>query len=618
MRKTGKYQAVKWLGTLLIVMCTLAPGYAQGTDGFGIIPAPVSLQARPGTFGPGAHTRIAYDDSSALPVARMCRDFLSRHYHLDLRLVPEKASGSDDRILFSSAGYADPDTESYRLEVHPGGIRVSGRGAGLFYGLQSLMQLFPLHPGARLSIPCVQIADHPRYPYRGLMLGESYHFFPVSFVKELIDEMSRYKLNTLHWHLTDDNGWRIQIKRYPQLTETGAWRRETQIGHDGNAFDGVRYGGYYTQDEIRDIVRYAAERHVTIIPEIEMPGHCMAALASYPWLGCTGGPYEVATAWGIYKDIYCPSDSTFGFLENVLTEVMDLFPSHYIHIGGDEVPKDTWKQSAFCQSLMQKEGLKTEEELQSYFIRRIESFVRSRGREIIGWDEILEGGLAPHATVESWRGIDGGIAAARQGHDVIMAPTDYVYFDYLQGKEDEEPIAIGGFNPLEKVYSFDPTPAALTVAQQKHILGVEACIWTEFMATAGKVEYMVFPRLMALSEVGWSLPARKDYSNFRTVRLPVHLATLDTSDILYRVPEVIGLADTTLHGSQVTFTLRPSVAGGKVYYTLDGYDPDETTFLYEGPFTVRVPQGQKRTVKARVFAPSGKCSTVTTTQIQNP
>lgn len=618
MKTTGTYRAVKCLWSLLIVICALVQGRGQGMGDLGIIPAPASVDILTDSFGLGPRTRIAYDDPSALPVARMFRDFLSLHYHLDLPLVREKGSGSGSRILFSAAGYADPDTESYRLEVTAGGVRVTGAGPGLFYGLQSLMQLFPLHPAGRLTIPGVKIADHPRYPYRGLMLGESYHFFPVAFVKELLDEMSRYKLNTLHWHLTDDNGWRIEIKRYPRLTEIGAWRKETQIGHDGNAFDSKCYGGYYTQDEIRDIVRYAAERHITIVPEIEMPGHCMAALASYPWLGCTGGPYEVATAWGVYKDIYCPSDSTFEFIEHVLTEVMSLFPSYYIHIGGDEVPKDTWKQSTFCQSLMKKQGLKTEDELQSYFIRRIESFVRSRGREIIGWDEILEGGLAPHATVESWRGTDGGIAAARQGHDVIMAPTDYVYFDYLQGKGDEEPIAIGGFNPLEKVYSFDPTPAALTPAQQKHVLGVEACIWTEFMGTARKVEYMVFPRLLALSEVGWSLPGRKDYQRFLTSRLPAHLAKLDTSDILYRVPEVIGLADTTLHGPQFTFSLMPSVAGGKIYYTLDGYDPDESTLPYDGPLTVRVPEGQKRTVKARVFSPSGKRSPVTTTQIENP
>lgn len=602
----------------IFVLGSLVALHAQVNGDLGIIPAPCAVKTGPGNFVLNPDIRITYGDDGDRQVAEWLHDFLKTHYELDVSVKQERTGGKPGEIRFSSIGYKNKDSESYQIAITPTGIGVSGRGPGLFYGLQSLIQLFPLHYAGPLSLPCAEISDHPRYHYRGVMLGDSYHFYPVPFVKKLIDLMSEYKLNTLHWHLTDDNGWRIQIKKYPLLTQVGAWRTETQIGHDGDAFDGQRYGGYYTQAEVREIVRYAAARHVTIIPEIEMPGHCLAALASYPWLGCTGGPYHVATAWGIYKDIYCPTDSTFHFLENVLTEVMGLFPSHYIHIGGDEVPKDTWKASIFCQQLMKKEGLKTENELQSYFIRRIEKFVRSKGREIIGWDEILEGGLAPHATVESWRGTSGGIAAARLGHDVIMAPTDHVYFDYLQGKESEEPIAIGGYNPLADVYAYDPTPQELTVREKKHILGVEACIWTEFMPTTQKVEYMIFPRLMALSEIAWSEPDRKDYQDFSTVRLPLHLARLDTSSILYRVPEVIGLKDTTLSGSRFTLRMKPSVMGAKVYYTLDGYEPDRTTFIYDQPLVITVPKGQQRTLKVRVITPSGKTSNVTTTLLVNP
>lgn len=601
------------LGTFTIVN-------AQSADpNLGIIPAPLSVKITGGNFTlrGNDHIAIIYGSSSDERIARLFHSFLEQHYELDLPVYNKKDKHTKKIISFSSINYKTTNKESYTLTITPNRISILGKEAGLFYGLQSLMQLFPLKVTQTLMIPCADIIDSPQYKYRGMMLGDSYHFFPMKFVKELIDLMAKYKLNTLHWHLTDDQGWRIQIKKYPLLTKIGAWRKETQIGYNGNEFDGKRYGGYYTQDQIRDIVKYAQERYVTIIPEMEMPGHCSAALASYPRLGCSGGTYNVKTSWGIYKDIYCPTDSTFHFLENVLTEVMALFPSHYIHIGGDEVPKDSWKHSAFCQQLMKEKGLKNEEELQSYFIKRIERFVNSKGREIIGWDEILEGGLAPHAVVESWRGTEGGIAAVRQGHDVIMAPTNYVYFDYLQGKADQEPIAIGGYTPLKKVYSFNPTPTGLTLMQQKHILGVEACIWTEYMPTTAKVEYMILPRMMALSEIAWTPLNRKNYTNFSTIRLPEQLAKLDTSTILYRVPEAIGIQDDTLYDGKFTFTLKPSVNGAKIYYTIDGYNPDRTTFIYKKPLIVLVPEGQKRILKTIVITPSGKSSNITTTILIN-
>lgn len=605
---------------LLFLLGAFVKTNAQSADpDLGIIPAPASVKITGGEFTLSSHDHIAitYSSSTDEHIARLFHDFLKQHYKLDLPILNKQNKHEGKIIHFSSINYKRTNKESYILKITPERIVVSGKDAGLFYGLQSLMQLFPLKIKPTIAIPCAEIVDSPRYKYRGMMLGDSYHFFPVKFVKELIDLMAKYKLNTLHWHLTDDQGWRIEIKKYPLLTKIGAWRKETQIGHNVNEFDGKRYGGYYTQDEIRDIVKYAQERHITIIPEIELPGHCSAALASYPWLGCSGGPYDVKTAWGIYKDIYCPTDSTFQFLENVLTEVMALFPSHYIHIGGDEVPKDSWENSAFCQQLMKEKGLKNENELQSYFIREIAKFVHSKGRDIIGWDEIMEGNGVPGAVIESWHGIDAGITAAQQGHDVIMAPTDYLYFDYLQGNADEEPIAFGGYNPLEKVYSFDPTPSTLNTEQRKHILGVEGCIWTEYMPTAAKVEYMILPRMMALSEIAWTPQSKKNYTDFLTLRLPEHLAKLDTSHLLYRVPETIGINEDTLSGSKFTFILKPSVNGAMIYYTLDGYNPDRTTFIYKKPLTVFVPKGQTRVLKTIVITPSGKSSDITTTILDN-
>jgi len=352
--------------------------------------------------------------------------------------------------------------------------------------------------------------------------------------------MAMYKYNTFHWHLTEDQGWRIEIKKYPKLTETGAWRKETLIGHAGEKpehYDGKRYGGFYTQEDIKEVVAHAKKLYITVIPEIEMPGHSLAALASYPDLGCTGGPYEVATKWGVFKDIYCAgNDKTFDFLENVLREVMDLFPSRYIHIGGDETPKDRWKKCPKDQARIKAEGLKNEQELQSYFISRIEKFLNAHGRNIIGWDEILEGGLAPNATVMSWRGIKGGIAAAKMNHDVIMTPVQYCYFDYYQGDPKDEPLAIGGYLPLKKVYSYEPVPEELTPEQKKHVLGAQGNVWTEYIATTDYVEYMVYPRACALSEVDWTPANEKDYGDFMQ-RLELNLKHLDMLGVHYRSPD---------------------------------------------------------------------------------
>ena len=386
------------------------------------------------------------------------------------------------------------------------------------------------------EIPGVEIQDEPRYPYRGMMLDVGRYFFPPEFVKRFIDLMALHKMNYFHWHLTEDQGWRIQINKYPRLTEIGAFRDESVVGHLRDKplkFDGQRYGGFYTQEEIREVVEYAKARHITVIPEIEMPGHSLGALASYPELGCTGGPYEVAKRWGVQDDVYCAGkEETFQFLEDVLTEVMDLFPGKYIHIGGDESPKIRWEECPHCQARIKEEGLKDEHELQSYFIKRIEKFLNENNRKLIGWDEILEGGLAPEATVMSWRGTEGGIKAAKELHDVIMTPTTYCYLDYYQGPREDEPLAIGGFLPLSKVYSYDPTPAELNEIESKHILGVQGNVWTEYIKTAEYAEYMTFPRACAIAEIGWSQKDAKNYEDFLH-RLDIHLKRLTIMGVNY-------------------------------------------------------------------------------------
>ena len=434
--------------------------------------------------------------------------------------------------------------ESYRLTVSESGISIAGGDhAGLFYGLQTLSQLLPagLGDGAvsvtgPLEVPSVGIDDAPRFGYRGMHLDVGRHFFGPDFVKRYIDMLAHYKINRLHWHLTEDQGWRIEIDRYPRLTEVGAYRAQTHIGHGREDFDGdgQRYGGFYTKDEIRDIVAYAESRYVTIVPEIEMPGHSLAALAAYPEFACTDGPFEVGMRWGVFEDIYCPSDETFEFLQNVLTEVMELFPGELIHVGGDEAPKARWEESEFVRALKEREGLADEHEVQSWFIQRIERFLNASGRRLIGWDEILDGGLAPDATVMSWRGTVGGIEAARQGHDVVMTPYSHLYLDFYQTQDQEgEPLAIGGFLPLDTVYSYEPVPEELTPAEAAHILGAQANVWTEYMKTEEHVEYMVFPRMFALSEVVWSPSDRKDFDRF-VARLDWHFDRLEALGVNYR------------------------------------------------------------------------------------
>jgi len=606
------------------VLMTVAAGIvkAQDTDpDLGIIPAPVSIKKASGVFVLSQQTVILADSVNNKAVVFL-NDYLQNKAMLRMQLKVNDGSGTPNSLVLTAAGTDNLPADGYRLTITPQQILIAGKGAGLFYGIQTLIQLMPAERAAVAKLPCVQIEDYPRFGYRGLMLDVGRHFFSVEFVKKYIDLMAAYKLNNFHWHLTDDQGWRIEIKKYPKLTQISSHRAQTVIGnyHDRTPqqFDNTPYGGYYTQDQIRDVVKYASDRYINIVPEIEMPGHSEAVLAAYPELSCDPSyPYKVAETWGVFHNIYCPSDKTFSFLQDVLTEVMDLFPSKYIHIGGDEVPKDAWKKSEFCQKLMKKLGLKTEDELQSYFIQRMEKFVNSKGRSIIGWDEILEGGLSPNATVMSWRGEAGGIAAAQQNHNVIMTPGSAgLYIDHAQGKLNE-PLSIGGNEPLSKIYSYNPIPAVLTPDQQKFIIGVQANLWTEYIPTENKVEYMVLPRLLALSEVAWTPLANKNFNDFANTRLPSHLAWLDKNKFVYRVPAAIGTQDTIVFGPQLNVNLKPSVTGAKVYYTIDGYNPGETDMEYTMPMTYNVPPDQYRELKTIVITPSGKRSQVTHLTIYN-
>jgi len=527
------------LFALLTVFATVVK--AQDTDpNLGIIPVPVSVKKATGQFVLSQQTTIQADSPSNKAVL-FFKDYLANNLAYHKAIVAE-SSKTANIITLTSAGTDNLPAEGYRLTITPQQITVAGKGAGLFYGVQTLLQLMPAERSATTKLPCVQVEDYPRFGYRGAMLDVGRHFFSVEMVKKYIDLLAAYKLNNFHWHLTEDQGWRIEIKKYPKLTQISSKRAQTLIGgyrdRTPQQFDNTPYGGFYTQDQIRDVVKYAAARYINIVPEIEMPGHSQAALAAYPELSCDPSQtYKVAETWGVFKDIYCPSEKTFAFLQDVLTEVMELFPSKYIHIGGDEAPKDAWKNSAFCQQLIKKLNLKDEHELQSYFIQRMEKFVNSKGRSIIGWDEILEGGLAPNATVMSWRGEEGGIAAAQQKHNVIMTPGSAgLYIDHGQGKPSLEPLSIGGNEPLSKIYSYNPVPAVLTPEQQKYIEGVQANLWTEYVPTDAKVEYMLLPRLMALSEVAWSPLANKNFKDFSETRLPGQLALKTISITAYQRP----------------------------------------------------------------------------------
>jgi hexosaminidase len=565
------------------------PSEAAGGDTIALIPKPVkSSFYEQEKFTINEKTVLIARGKSSRSDAEIFNEYFTRFYGISLKI--RKATWFRKNIIRLKRSSWGIMPDGYKMSVRENEITITGDESGIFYGLQTLRQLLPPDNAQGIIVPACEIEDYPRYTWRGMHLDVCRHFFPKEFIKKYIDDIALYKMNTFHWHLTEDQGWRIEIKKYPGLTGTGSWRNGTLIGAYSSMphiFDTIKYGGFYSQDDIREIVEYAKKRHVTIVPEIEMPGHSLAALASYPELSCTGGPFAVANLWGVFEDVYCPKETTFTFLENVLSEVIGLFPSQYIHIGGDEVPKYRWKNCKDCQELIRREGLKDENELQSYFIKRIEKYINSKGRKLIGWDEILEGGIAPNATIMSWRGTEGGIAAARQNHDVVMTPGSYCYFDHYQGNPRYEPLAIGGYTTVEKVYSFNPIPAGLTPEQQKHILGAQGNVWTEYIDSPKKVEYMIFPRICALSEVLWSPPGNSNYVDFK-MRLIKHFAFLGKAGINYSqaIYELNLNSVPSEQGYGIAAKITTSAGLQEIFYTTDGTEPTVNSSLYTGQLNI--------------------------------
>lgn len=515
--------------------------------------------------------------------------------------------------------------EGYKIEITSNKILVLGKEEGLFYAVQTLFQLLPNKISSEIKLPCVIIEDQPRYSYRGLHLDVCRHFFTVDVIKDFIRQMSSYKLNNFHWHLTDDQGWRIEIKKYPKLTQVGSKRAQTLVGNKFERspffFDGNPYGGFYTQEEIQDVVKFAEAHYVNVIPEIEMPGHASAAVTAYPNLACfPDRNYKVVESWGVFEDVFCAGkEETFTFLEDVLTEVMVLFPSKNIHIGGDECPKTRWKVCPNCQKRIKDLGLKDEHELQSYFIKRIEKFLNAKGRQIFGWDEILEGGLAPNAAVMSWRGESGGIHATKLKHPVVMTPESTVYFDYNQGYSPNEPLTVGRLSTLEKVYHYNPTPVdTLSVEEQKYIIGVQANLWSEYLTSPAKLNYMLYPRIFALAEIAWTQTPNKNYNHFIQNQLPYHLEKLELENRLYKVPTSFGSEEKALIASKYILDLKPTIKNGKIFYTIDGYNPDETATLYQNPVTINIPKGEYRIIKTIQISESGKRSSINKIIVRNP
>lgn len=568
---------------MLCAACSLKPDSHAVQADFKVIPLPQQIVPQgKGAFALTDHTRIVYPagNEELRRNAVLLADYIRQQTGLELLVTDETVSSS---AIVLGIGLTSDNMEAYELNVNEQQITINGASAnGLFYGIQTLRKALPSHSTGEIAVPLVQVKDEPRFAYRGAHLDVSRHFFSVDSIKRYVDMLALHNINRFHWHLTDDQGWRIEIKSRPKLTETGAWRKGTVIGRNSGTYEETRYGGYYTQEEIRDIVEYAARHYVTVIPEIDLPGHMQAALAAYPELGCTGGPYEVWKQWGVSDDVLCAgNEQIYGFIEDVLAEVAELFPSEYIHIGGDECPKVRWEKCPKCQQRIRKLGLQADgkhtsgQRLQSYVIHRAEEILNRLGRRMIGWDETLEGGLAPNATVMSWRGTEAGVEAARLGHDAIMTPTAYMYFDYYQTLDvSEEPLAIGGYVPLEKVYSFEPVPSGLSEEEAAHIIGVQANLWTEYIPTFRQVEYMELPRMAALSEVQWRKSGQKDYAAFLK-RLPGLLAIYDVNGYHYarHIFDVSASyrVDTVAHTINVelsTFDDAP------VYYTLDGSEPD--------------------------------------------
>jgi len=567
-----------------------------------ITPLPVKTVVEKGTFTISKNTVLVLNDEGEKYTADFLNTYLQKIYGFTLQTTK---TASNNYIRFSTRRFIQPPQNQgrYTMQVKPSGIDIEGDTyQGTFYGLQTLVQLLPLKQSQTLLIPCLSIEDYPRFEYRGLHLDVGRHFFPIEFVKKYIDYIALHKMNYFHWHLTEDQGWRIEIKKYPRLTSVGAYRNGTIIGrYPGKGNDNIRYGGFYTQDEIKEIVAYAGKRYITVVPEIELPGHGSAAIAAYPGLSCfpdqkTKIPDNmisnaskqatgklVQETWGVFDDVFCAgNDSNFSFLEDVIDEVITLFPSKYLHIGGDECPKTHWKICTRCQQRIKDLNLKDEHGLQSYFIQRMEKYINSKGKTVIGWDEILEGGLAPNAVVMSWRGEQGGIEAAKQNHSVIMTPGAYVYFDHTQTK-NEDSVTIGGFTPLDKTYNYEPLPKELPIDKQKFILGAQANLWTEYIKNFRKTEYMILPRLSALSEVLWSPKEKKNYTDFEK-RLPAIFKRYE----LWRANYSIAYYD-------IKATIQPGPGNMGLLWTLESKGLDKNSQIRIS--TNDMKQGRKKTIK---------------------
>ena len=609
-------QLFKLTGCLALAGLFASCQSAQQEANYQIIPMPQEIVTAQGSpFILKSSLKILYPGGNEKMQrnAKFLADYLKTATGKDFAI---EAGTEGKNAIVLALGTENENPESYQMKVTGDGITITGpTEAGVFYGIQSLRKSLPVAVGADIAMPAVEINDAPRFGYRGAHFDTSRHFFTVDEIKTYIDMQALHNMNRLHWHITDDQGWRLEIKKYPKLTEIGANRTETVIGRNSGEYDGKPYGGFYTQEQAKEIVDYAAERYITVVPEIDLPGHMQAALAAYPELGCTGGPYEVWRQWGVSEDVLCAgNDQVLKFLEDVFTELIAIFPSEYIHVGGDECPKVRWEKCPKCQARIKALGLKSddkhskEERLQSFVINHIEKFLNDHGRQIIGWDEILEGGLAPNATVMSWRGEKGGIEAAKQKHDVIMTPNTYLYFDYYQAKDvDNEPFGIGGYLPLERVYSYEPMPASLTPEEQKYIKGVQANLWTEYIATFPHAQYMVLPRWAALCEIQWSSPEKKNYADFLS-RLPQLIKWYDAEGYNYAKHAFGVQAEFEPNPAEGTMDVTLStIDNAPVHYTLDGTEPTTASPVYEGVLKIK----ENATLSAKAIRPTGESQTLT-------
>ncbi|MCQ2327440.1 MAG: glycoside hydrolase family 20 protein [Bacteroidales bacterium] len=579
---------VALLACLLLMLCS-----AWAQEGLNIIPQPSKVEMRTGKFSFDAKSIKIFGprDENMRQEAEYLNDLFTTHISgyenpVYTRRVNAHAN-MDNSIIFIFTCMRELGEEGYVLDINQRRITIEANtGAGFFYGVQTLLQMLgtnfcignKIYQEYKRELPCCRIVDYPRFAYRGKHLDCSRHFWDAEYIKKYIDMLAFHKINTFHWHLTDDQGWRIEIKKYPLLTEVGSKRKQTLVGHysdtpvDEQVFDGKEYGGFYTQEEIKEIVEYAKQRHITIIPEIEIPGHALAALSAYPELGCIGGKYDAACTWGVFDDVMCSKEETFHFIEGVLDEVCALFPSEYIHIGGDECPSVRWKECDVCQANIKRLGLKDETQLQGYFTKRVEDYLKTKGRRMIGWDEILEKGVEKSATIMSWQGEMGGIAAAKQGNDAIMVPSAYLYFNFYQGVAATEPLAFGGFTPLKKVYTYEPVPSELTPEQAKHIIGMQACTWTEYIGETKNLEYNDMPRMAALSERAWSSKDVRDYDNF-VKRLNSMLDCYDAMGLNYAKSHFAVNANIEKKKNKLLLSLSSPLEGAPIYYTLDGSTP---------------------------------------------